>query len=149
MRQTVSGAFAGEAKKQTMSAKFDPVALAACFPLPWSAYVRLLSVKNASARKFYERRYSWETLNGEVLNGGRCRTRTCDTLRVRQETENHKDNYCNNLRHTKENGCTECCTAFPEEMKAAKAVLDLIQALPDAERQAILASLGGNGGKES
>jgi predicted nuclease of restriction endonuclease-like (RecB) superfamily len=29
-------------------------ALAACFPLPWSAYVRLLSVKNEMARKFYE-----------------------------------------------------------------------------------------------
>jgi predicted nuclease of restriction endonuclease-like (RecB) superfamily len=28
--------------------------LAAQFPLPWSAYVRLLSVKNEQARKFYE-----------------------------------------------------------------------------------------------
>jgi predicted nuclease of restriction endonuclease-like (RecB) superfamily len=28
--------------------------LAACFPLPWSAYVRLLSVKNPEARMFYE-----------------------------------------------------------------------------------------------
>ena len=27
---------------------------AACFPLPWSAYVRLLSVKNENARRFYE-----------------------------------------------------------------------------------------------
>ena len=27
---------------------------AECFPLPWSAYVRLLSVKNENARRFYE-----------------------------------------------------------------------------------------------
>jgi len=39
---------------QTPSGKFAPALLAACFPLPWSAYVRLLSVKNESARKFYE-----------------------------------------------------------------------------------------------
>src|SRR5208282_3384295 len=30
------------------------LALASCFPLPWSAYVRLLSVKNSEARTFYE-----------------------------------------------------------------------------------------------
>ena len=35
--------------------------LAAQFPLPWSAYVRLLSVKNEQARKFYE---------AEALRGG-------------------------------------------------------------------------------
>jgi len=29
-------------------------AMAACFPLPWLAYVRLLSVKNEHTRKFYE-----------------------------------------------------------------------------------------------
>jgi len=32
----------------------DLVALAARFPLPWSAYVRLLSVRNEAARTFYE-----------------------------------------------------------------------------------------------
>lgn len=31
------------------------------FPLPWSHYVRLLAVKNAHARAFYE---------GEALRGG-------------------------------------------------------------------------------
>ena len=46
--RTVSGIL------QTASAQFDPAALAACFPLPWSAYVRLLGVKNEFARKFYE-----------------------------------------------------------------------------------------------
>ncbi|MDA8140034.1 MAG: PDDEXK nuclease domain-containing protein [Desulfobacteraceae bacterium] len=35
--------------------------LANCFPLPWSAYVRLLGVKNELARKFYET---------EALRGG-------------------------------------------------------------------------------
>ena len=34
---------------------------AACFPLPWSAYVRLLSVENENARSFYET---------EALRGG-------------------------------------------------------------------------------
>jgi len=32
----------------------DLASLATRFPLPWSAYVRLLSVKNAAARTFYE-----------------------------------------------------------------------------------------------
>ncbi|MEY3668786.1 MAG: hypothetical protein RL258_181, partial [Pseudomonadota bacterium] len=32
----------------------DLSALAQAFPLPWSAYVRLLSVKNPQARAFYE-----------------------------------------------------------------------------------------------
>ena len=35
--------------------------VAACFPLPWSHYVRLLSVKNPTAREFYET---------EALRGG-------------------------------------------------------------------------------
>ena len=39
---------------QTASAKSDLAALAQVFPLPWSAYVRLLSVKNEQARAFYE-----------------------------------------------------------------------------------------------
>ena len=40
---------------QTPSAKsLDLQSTAARFPLPWSAYVRLLSVKNAAARAFYE-----------------------------------------------------------------------------------------------
>ena len=32
----------------------NPLAVAGVFPLPWSAYVRLLSVRNESARRFYE-----------------------------------------------------------------------------------------------
>jgi predicted nuclease of restriction endonuclease-like (RecB) superfamily len=44
--QTVSGEF----KDQSMQIEL----LAKHFPLPWSAYVRLLSVKDASARIFYE-----------------------------------------------------------------------------------------------
>jgi predicted nuclease of restriction endonuclease-like (RecB) superfamily len=68
IRQTVSGKFAtveiphtpsGESKRtqivQTVSGQLpDLAALAARFPLPWSAYVRLISVKNESARTFYE-----------------------------------------------------------------------------------------------
>lgn len=33
----------------------DPTAMARRFPLPWSAYVRLLSVRSPNARTFYER----------------------------------------------------------------------------------------------
>jgi len=51
--------------RQTPSGELDAVslfkALAQRFPLPWSAYVRLLSVKNEKARKFYE---------DEALRGG-------------------------------------------------------------------------------
>lgn len=39
----------------------DLATVARCFPLPWSAYVRLLSVKNPTARAFYE---------AEALRGG-------------------------------------------------------------------------------
>jgi predicted nuclease of restriction endonuclease-like (RecB) superfamily len=39
----------------------DLVAVAGCFPLPWSHYVRLLAVRNPEARTFYER---------EALRGG-------------------------------------------------------------------------------
>lgn len=52
---------------QTLSGKSEPSihlrlrSLAACFPLPWSAYVRLLAVKNEHARQFYET---------EALRGG-------------------------------------------------------------------------------
>ena len=35
--------------------------MSSCFPLPWSAYVRLLAVKNEHARRFYET---------EALQGG-------------------------------------------------------------------------------
>lgn len=46
---------------QTMPAESALSSIAASFPLPWSAYVRLLSVKNENARRFYET---------EVLRGG-------------------------------------------------------------------------------
>jgi predicted nuclease of restriction endonuclease-like (RecB) superfamily len=47
---------------QTPSAKLAEVGVPQVpFPLPWSAYVRLLSVKNPQARKFYE---------AEALRGG-------------------------------------------------------------------------------
>lgn len=39
---------------QTPSRKFDLSHLAEAFTLPWSAYVRLLSVKDSQARRFYE-----------------------------------------------------------------------------------------------
>lgn len=46
---------------QMPSANSDVAALAARFPLPWSHYVRLLSVENPQARSFYET---------EALRGG-------------------------------------------------------------------------------
>jgi len=66
--QTVSGKSAAPENVQTLSGKSptvknlvtapasatDYMALATRFTLPWSAYVRLLSVKTAAARAFYE-----------------------------------------------------------------------------------------------
>ncbi|OGQ50776.1 MAG: hypothetical protein A3J24_01500 [Deltaproteobacteria bacterium RIFCSPLOWO2_02_FULL_53_8] len=46
---------------QTPSAKFNLSEIARRFPLPWSHYVRLLSLKNPDARAFYEK---------EALAGG-------------------------------------------------------------------------------
>lgn len=39
---------------ETASRKFDLIELSQAFPLPWSAYVRLLTVKSEHARQFYE-----------------------------------------------------------------------------------------------
>lgn len=62
IRQTLSGKLATGKIPQTPSAlSADLPALAQAFPLPWSAYVRLLSVKNEMARAFYET---------EALRGG-------------------------------------------------------------------------------
>ena len=50
------------AKQAAVSApKFSPTDLAVAFPLPWSTYVRLLSLKSDEARHFYET---------EALRGG-------------------------------------------------------------------------------
>jgi predicted nuclease of restriction endonuclease-like (RecB) superfamily len=46
---------------ETASRKLDPNAMTTRFPLPWSHYVRLLSVKNPETRRFYET---------EALSGG-------------------------------------------------------------------------------
>ena len=56
--QTVSGK---SGKRQTPSGKFTLDALQDRFSLPWSAYVRLLSLKGKQARAFYEE---------EALHGG-------------------------------------------------------------------------------
>ncbi|MFQ5641290.1 MAG: YhcG family protein, partial [bacterium] len=47
-------------KPQTLSAEFDIRNLVGLFPLPWSTYVRLMSMKNSEARAFYE----FEALHG-------------------------------------------------------------------------------------
>lgn len=57
-RDTVSKKYATLSRKLPTLSVND---LAARFPLPWSAYVRLLSVKSQQARKFYE---------AEALRGG-------------------------------------------------------------------------------
>ena len=71
IRQTLSGKLAsapGQQIRQTPSGELEPdlaelvfTDLPAAFPLPWSAYVRLLSVNNENAREFYET---------EALRGG-------------------------------------------------------------------------------
>jgi predicted nuclease of restriction endonuclease-like (RecB) superfamily len=53
--QTLSGEFATGISINDISKRpTSTAALAARFALPWSAYVRLLSVKNSEARNFYE-----------------------------------------------------------------------------------------------
>ena len=71
IRQTLSGKSGQPPQlpiRQTPSGKFEPVSvevdfddLLGAFPLPWSSYVRLLSVTNELARDFYET---------EALRGG-------------------------------------------------------------------------------
>jgi predicted nuclease of restriction endonuclease-like (RecB) superfamily len=58
--QTVSAKFEGSIV-QMSSGQFSSSDIAARFPLPWSQYVRLMSVKNLEARAFYE---------AEALRGG-------------------------------------------------------------------------------
>ena len=52
--QTVSGKTDFKSILQTVSAESALSRIANCFPLPWSAYVRLLSITNPHAREFYE-----------------------------------------------------------------------------------------------
>lgn len=59
--QTPSVELESRGKLQTVSAESSLASVASRFPLPWSAYVRLLSVKNMRARDFYET---------EALRGG-------------------------------------------------------------------------------
>lgn len=55
IRQTVSGKSAAILISESSNRKsFDIPALAQAFPLPWSAYVRLLSVRRPQARVLYE-----------------------------------------------------------------------------------------------
>ena len=59
--QTPSGLLPAAQKGQTPSGQLEVRDSSARFSLPWSAYVRLLSVRNEHARKFYET---------EALRGG-------------------------------------------------------------------------------
>jgi len=54
IRQTPSGNSAFPIRQTVSGQSQDLSALARAFPLPWSAYVSLLSVKNPQARAFYE-----------------------------------------------------------------------------------------------
>jgi len=52
--QMLSGESQPSGTTRSQEPSLDLSALAQAFPLPWSAYVRLLSVKNLQARAFYE-----------------------------------------------------------------------------------------------
>ena len=56
-----SGVLLSKSDSTNVTSKSSLARIAAHFPLPWSAYVRLLSVKNLRAREFYET---------EALRGG-------------------------------------------------------------------------------
>lgn len=49
-----SSAYPSGSESLSFSGTTDLMALGSRFPLPWSAYVRLLSVKNSAGRNFYE-----------------------------------------------------------------------------------------------
>jgi hypothetical protein len=70
IRQTASGESAALGNLKTVSGHaLNLSVLAQAFPLPWSAYVRLLSVKKPQARAFYETealRGGWSVLNWTV-----------------------------------------------------------------------------------
>lgn len=57
IRQTLSGESV-VARLEAPFVAFDTTAdlskIASCFPLPWSAYVRFLAIKDPAARRFYE-----------------------------------------------------------------------------------------------
>ena len=59
--QTASAESVTATNLQALSAETSLDKVASCFPLPWSTHLRLLSVKNAHAREFYET---------EALRGG-------------------------------------------------------------------------------
>ena len=63
IRQTPSGKSRSALNRNlsTTATDLSLTDIASCFPLPWSAYVRLLSVKKPRAREFYE---------AEALRGG-------------------------------------------------------------------------------
>jgi predicted nuclease of restriction endonuclease-like (RecB) superfamily len=61
IRQTVSGEFEEMQIRQHPSGPFDLAEITRRFPLSWSHYVKLLAVRDAKAREFYE---------AEALRGG-------------------------------------------------------------------------------
>lgn len=56
IRQTLSGELAASPLPNIRRQSSDLAALAQAFPLPWSAYVRLLSVKNPQYHHFLRSR---------------------------------------------------------------------------------------------
>ena len=112
--QTLSGKSQRLARppiRQTPSGKFDahelgPQDLVAAFPLPWSAYVRLLSVKNPNARTFYETealRGGWSVRQLDVRS-----TRSSMSVPPSPRTRRR----CSN-RASKRNPRTPCCRSKP------------------------------------
>jgi predicted nuclease of restriction endonuclease-like (RecB) superfamily len=81
--QTLSGKLGNEPlaeKSQTVSGKLSLSELAQVFTLPWSAYVRLLSVRNDHARRFYEAealRGGWSVRQLDRQIGSQFYERTC------------------------------------------------------------------------
>jgi predicted nuclease of restriction endonuclease-like (RecB) superfamily len=85
--QTVSAKSGGRSISQTLSAKLD---ILPQFPLPWSHYLRLLSVSDLAARRFYEReaiRGGWSVrqLDRQIATLAYQRTRGAKALAVRDE----------------------------------------------------------------
>lgn len=86
--QTVSAELVEAGIRQTLSAKS---VTAPRFPLPWSHYVRLLSVSDAKARKYYEREalvggWSARELDRQIASLAYQRTRGARSRSTEEET---------------------------------------------------------------
>jgi len=77
----------------------------------------------------------------EKMTGGRCKTRTCDPLRVKQEVPISQDIDSQLVSDDLTNGCTNGCTSFhePGHGKDLQAIARALSGLTRAEWMTLVA----------